>query len=491
MAEVVIFADGARRALGPYRIASEIRRAGFSCQVISFIRYFNNDEIEKICEKFIDTDTKIVGLSTTFWYSEILSYSHLMDTIKKVNPNVKIILGGPNAKRVSSLTMHKIDAILSGQGESNILKYLRHLTSGESFIEPTYIWRENIPLYESQKIAHDWDFNSSQTIYTKEDCIDPGEPLVLEVARGCIFNCKFCSYPLNGKKKLDYIKYSDTLYEELMRNYNDHGVHTYVFSDDTFNDSVQKLEILGDIFKSLPFKFTFSSFARLDLLNAHREEIDMLLDMGMVGANFGVETFHDKAAKLIGKGMVGKIAKDFLHELKTVHWKDKIKIAIGLIQGIPYETYESHEETIKWILDPENLVESVQPHALSVVNPTKDLFPYKSEFQLNAMKYGFYWPDSSALDGSWKNTIGPVKSYQEAYKLYKKVSRAVAASGRTTQGGFGMHVGAQISRHCDVPLGIEDFIKMDRFQFRNWAMENAQVAFYRYFENYKKSLFEL
>lgn len=490
MADVVIFSDGPRRSLGAYRIANEVRNAGYSCQVISFLKYFTLQEIEQLCNKFINSDTKIVGLSTTFWYAEIISYSMLMDTIRKVNPNVKIILGGPNARRVSALTMHKIDAILSGQGESNILKYLHHLETGEPFLQPTDIWRENIPVYESQKIADDWNFNTSQTIYTKEDCIDYGEPLVLEVARGCIFSCKFCAYPLNGKKKLDYIKYADSLHDELVRNYNDHGIHTYILSDDTFNDSIDKLLLLKDVFTNLPFKFTFSSYARLDLLNAHREEIELLEEMGMIGVNFGVETFHDRAAKLIGKGMVGKIAKDFLHELKTVHWRDRIKIAIGLIQGFPYETYESHEETRNWILDPENLVESVQPHALSIINPVKDLFPYKSEFQINAMKYGFYWPESDR-DGFWKNHIGPIKTYDDAYKLYLRIKKATADANRTGQGGFGITVSQVLAKYADTPMTLDDFRKMDRFQFTDWGKENSSKLYKRFINNYKQQIFRL
>ena len=490
MPQVVLFADSHRRSLGPYRIASEIRKAGFSCQVISFIRYFTAEEIVQVCEKFITDDTIIVGLSTTFWYDEILSYTFLQDTIRKIKPNVKVILGGPNSKRVASLSRHKIDAIFSGQGESNILKYLKHIDGGFKFQAPTEIYRDNIPLYEAEKVADDWKVVDSQTIYTPEDVISPGEALVLEVSRGCIFNCSFCAYPLNGKKKLDHIKYADVLREELIRNYNDLGVHHYILSDDTFNDSLEKLYILKEVFASLPFKLTFTSYARLDLLNAHREEVELLEEMGMVGVNFGVETFHDKAAKLIGKGMVGKIAKQFLHELKHTHWKGRIKVATGLIQGFPYETYESHEETVKWIFDEDNLVESVQPHVLSVVNPAKDIFPYKSEFQINAAKYGFYWPSSNNV-GAWKNMIGPVKSYQDAHKLYTIAKDATEQTSRQHQGGFGISANYSFAKYSTDPKTLEELLKMDRFQFTDYAVQYGRDNFQRFMIWYKENIFKL
>jgi Radical SAM superfamily len=492
MTDVVIFSSGRIRNLAPHRIATEIRNAGYSCQVVNYISIFKLSEIEKVCEKFIDQNTKIVGLSTTFWYeNENITYTILLDTIKKINPEIKIIIGGVNARKVSSMTMHKIDAIFLGQGEGNILRFLDHIYNNKPFIEPTSIWRENIPVYESAKIDPEWDFNSSKTEYIPEDCIDYGEPLVLEVGRGCIFNCKFCGFMLNGKKKTDYIKYADTLYDELIKNYNSNGTHTYILSDDTFNDNLDKLKILKDVFTNLPFKFTFTSYLRLDLLNAHREEISMLEEMGMIGAFFGIETFHDKAAKLIGKGIVGKISKQLLHELKTVHWKDRIKIAIGLIQGLPYETYESYEETKKWISDPENLIEGVRNNTLNVINPAKDFYSDKSEFQLNSTKYGFYWPNNHQNPYHWKNYTGPVKSYEEATKIWKGVTAASIKMSRFHPGGFETNTYYRFSKYFSTPKTLDDMLSMDRYEFSNLINNEYSIVFAKYISNYKKRILNL
>jgi hypothetical protein len=491
MTDVVIFSNGHTRTLAPYRIASEIRNAGYSCQVVGFISFFKLSEIEKVCEKFIDQNTKIVGLSTTFWYKENITYTILLNTIKKINPEIKIILGGSNSRKVSSMTMHKIDAIFSGQGEGNILRFLNHVYNNKPFIEPTSIWRENIPVYESPKFDTEWDFNSSKTEYITEDCIDYGEPLMLEVARGCIFNCKFCNFPLNGKKKSDYIKYADTLYDELIKNYNSNGTHTYILSDDTFNDNLDKLKILKDVFTNLPFKFTFTSYLRLDLLNAHREEISMLEEMGMVGAFFGVETFHDKAAKLIGKGIVSKLSKQLLHELKTVHWKDRIKIAIGLIQGLPYETYESHEETKKWILNPENLIDGVSNSPLTINNPAKEFSPYKSEFQLNSTKYGFYWPNKHQDPYDWKNYTGPVKSFKDATKIWEDMVAATRKMSMVHPGGFSTNSCCQISKYFSTPKTLDDILSMNRYEFSNLIDNELAIGFTKYISNYKKRILNL
>ena len=56
--------------------------------------------------------------------------------------------------------------------------------------------------------------------WNKNDCIQTGETLPLEISRGCIFKCKFCRYPYIGKTKNDFSKSIDNVVEELEYNYN-------------------------------------------------------------------------------------------------------------------------------------------------------------------------------------------------------------------------------------------------------------------------------
>ena len=60
--------------------------------------------------------------------------------------------------------------------------------------------------------------------------------LPLEVARGCIFKCNFCSFPLNGKGKGEAIRDFSYIRDELIENYELYGIEDYWLTDDTFND---------------------------------------------------------------------------------------------------------------------------------------------------------------------------------------------------------------------------------------------------------------
>jgi len=500
MVDCLIFSDGTsyenlpQKSIGPARIATEIRKFGFSCQVVHLMSWFSENELEEVCKKFIGSETKIVGFSTTFFgtidpinktATHINNLDkkllHTINFIRNNCPQVKIVFGGPNGAILRNNGYYS-DVVILGYGESALIKLLqnRPMTPVDMI--------ENTPVYNDNN--QDFDFFNSTVEYIDRDCVGQDDVLILEVARGCIFRCKFCAYPLNGKKKLDYLKDPAILRNELIKNYEKYKINKYIISDDTFNDSTEKLKILHKIFKSLPFRLYFACYLRLDLLNAHREQIDLLLDMGLTGANFGIESFHPKAAQTIGKGSVFKNAKELLHELKTVHWKDRVKIQVGLIAGLPYDTPESLYETKKWVLDKNNLIDRVNCSVLMVPDPSRDQFPWKSEFQLQAAKYGFYWPNPKNLY-QWKNMNGPIRTLDDAKLLNQMINQAILESWRDNFGGFTLFVTYPHMRYFDDPKKFEEILSMNRFEFKNWYGKNKRRAIHRYVTDYKRKILAL
>ena len=135
----------------------------------------------------------------------------------------------------------------------------------------------------------------------------------------------------------------------MLYNYENYGTTSYLFTDDTFNDTTSKVQQIHDEIIKLPFKINFISYLRLDLLNAHREQIPLLKNMGLKVAAFGVETFNDASAKIIGKGMSGDKAKDFLDELYNTHWGDDVRIHCYMMSGLPKETLASSRKAMDWL----------------------------------------------------------------------------------------------------------------------------------------------
>jgi radical SAM superfamily enzyme YgiQ (UPF0313 family) len=487
--------------VGAHRIATEIRDLGLTCQVIHHFHTFSDTELVKVLDKLADTNTILVGFSTVFWsHFHPLVVNAIAKKVKFIvnyfynkYPNCKIVGGGGSVHILSGFALSKLDAIFEGYPEAIFIEYVNSLKNNSKIPDPSKTIvvgksKLNVGVYDQSQGIETFNFQNSRIAYEIEDYIRPNDMATIEVARGCIFKCKFCAFPLNGKTNFDYIKNTECLKKELIENYEKYQIQNYIFSDDTFNDSKYKVESIYNMIKSLPFKIRFTCYLRLDLLNAHREHIDMLLEMGLIATFFGVETFHKKSGSLIGKALDPDKAKLLLHDLKHKHWKNDVKIAIGLITGIPHETYESYEDTKKWILSDDNLIEQVRIAALYVPNPMLSKpDPNISLFEKDASKYGFYWTDRT---DNWKNINGPVKSYREAGEIANDLKKATKISSREYQGGFNMFQAWRSAPVIDPNIKtFEDLMSMNRFQFTKWMSHtySNKDNIDKYYTNYKNN----
>ena len=139
----------------------------------------------------------------------------------------------------------------------------------------------------------DFDFTTSKINWQKKHFINEREHLPIEIARGCIFKCKFCNYFLNGKKLWDFVKSPETLYDEMSSNFDKFGTTGYMYSDDTYNDSTEKIRVLKEqCYDKLPFNVEFSTYARADLIISNPEQLDILMESGLKAVLFGIETFN-------------------------------------------------------------------------------------------------------------------------------------------------------------------------------------------------------
>jgi radical SAM superfamily enzyme YgiQ (UPF0313 family) len=391
-----------QRTLGAYQVAHHCRQNGYNVQVIDFVDLMTNQELENLIQKFVDTNTLALGISTTFFYNLVTKQRYISESrsvakilsddvrmiiekIKKTYPNLTIFAGGANSYIAQNDNL--FDVVFHGYSEQSVVEYFNAKKIKQRRLYPV---QGNTEIINGAS-AH-FDITTLQHQWHKQDCVLPNETLPIEISRGCIFKCKFCAYPLNGKKKFDYLRDPEFIKEELVRNYELYGTTNYYFTDDTFNDSSFKLERLHKTITSLPFKIKFVTYLRLDLIYRYKEQIDLLYEMGLGSAFFGIETLNNRTGKIIGKGLSPIKVKDFLIKLHDVHWKQEVPITCSFIIGLPYDT----ETTVR------------QAHEWCQQSPINDIwFPlfirsdthYKSEFDINYTQYGY----SIDSEGQWRN----------------------------------------------------------------------------------------
>ena len=452
--QTIIFSDilysGYGKNAGAYRVATQLRNNGYTCQVIDFFSKYTRDEIAKIIDKFVTSDTIWVGFSTTFFLPSIIDgedekpdtdptfneiydkvfvkvsdshsgFPYKTETMKEIfqyirgkSSKVKIIIGGARtweAQEHDAVRKGVIaDYYVHGYADTSIIELTNWIVSNKN-TRPKFHGKYQCVL-DSTKDYDFTNFNTSTIKFIKEDLILPNEFLPIEIARGCIFKCKFCNFALLGKKRGDYTKTKETLLNEFMYNYETFGTTNYMFMDETTNDSMEKAEYLLDITSSLPFKITWGGYARIDLFYANPEMAAIMQETGLAHAFFGIETLNKKTGSVIGKGLDPDKVKQTLTTLKDI-WKSDVRITAGLITGLPYETKESLKDLETYLLSTDCGLDSWSIHPLMLSG--------KSLFGQDPAKYGYNLKEDDKVNGYHLNWYNNDMNFVEAIKIANEI----------------------------------------------------------------------
>jgi radical SAM superfamily enzyme YgiQ (UPF0313 family) len=198
---------------------------------------------------------------------------------------------------------------------------------------------------------------------------------------------------LLGKKKVDYLRDPNEIRDELIHNYEQYGTTKYIVTEDTFNDSSDKVDMLYNITQSLPFKLKLMGYMRADLLAARPQDIPKLMASGFDSMHFGIETFNDKAGQAIGKGMSATKLKETLIKLK----KDYPQLYVNgtFIVGLPNESESDIRDTAQWLID-SKAIDFWTFNPLLI--PKKNKLIYSSEFTDNYLLYGYHKMNEEELE---------------------------------------------------------------------------------------------
>jgi len=408
------------RPLGAYQLAWYLRKFDYQVQVIDFIHRFIEEEINAAIDRYVTTETKILGFGPMITLSEQGDFNKKMERVllhcKKKYPWLKIVAGGSAAHYYTKKYKNKIlfDYIFIGHAEDSLLAFCNHVyrnappvmfenLEGNRVIKETFVFPQIEKKFKIEECAHIWH---------ETDYIQPKETLPLEFGRGCIFACKFCQYPYIGKEKNDFNRDMELVKFEIINNYEKFGTTSYYLVEDTFNANRDRIAAFGKMIESLPFKITYSTYLRLDLIARWPEQEEVLPMSGLLGCYFGIESLNDDAARLIGKGWNSKNAREYMPYLYK-KWQDKIGFRIGMIAGLPPETYENLLETHQWLVD--NGFPNWQWHALTINRDR--INTYQSDFDRNAENYGFEFISDNGKN-IWKT---PYCDFNQALDWWDKL----------------------------------------------------------------------
>lgn len=477
--DVILFTDITERfypikPLGAYRIASELRLQGYTVKVINHFASWlaQPRKLDQLLQSILGSNTLFIGVSGTFYnpiglrsfyqdtggrptlkndssFNERLAFKLVYQRVKKSNPNTKWVLGGTTEEFVLNSYPEKFDYMVLGLADRSVIELADHIknkTPIKYMPHPT-----GCKIIGHDPLAQGFDFANSSVTFEPEDHVLPGEVLPFETSRGCLFKCDFCSYPLLGRKKGDpeYHKTVDSIAYEFERNLNLFGTNRYQFVDDTFNESTKKIEDLLRARDKSKVNINFASYIRLDLVDRFPEQIELLKDLGIQGADCGIESLYAASAKSIGKSSRPERTKEVLYKIRE-SWRGQAGLVGLFIIGLPHDTPETVNSWMQWVEDPDCPLDDVFLSPLDL-KPSK--FP--SLITANPEKYGYTVDPNN--QNSWTNEHW---SQDDAIKFANETIQRFRANNRPRLGGWEL-----LNMH-NVGYTLPELLNQDQTSFK-------------------------
>jgi anaerobic magnesium-protoporphyrin IX monomethyl ester cyclase len=368
---------------------------------IQLTEYTIKDPVMNIVSDLIQKKPDVIGFSCYIWNIE--ETIKVIKMIKKINPSIHIVLGGPEVTydvHDWMVDVPEFDFVVIGEGEETFKQLLKELDGDKQYesIPGVAYRKEGTIKINPQRNKLDLKELPSPFRF-KEDLPHLSKRVTyIETSRGCPFSCQFCLSSIEvGVRYFDREKVKDDI-RYLMAN----GAKTIKFVDRTFNISrsyaMEMFQFLID--EHLPgtvFQFEITA----DIM---RPEVIEFLNKnapkGLFRFEIGVQSTNDYTNELVMR------KQNFAKLTRTVTLvKDggKIDQHLDLIAGLPEEDYSSFKKTFNDVF--ELRPEELQLGFLKMLRGTG--------VRLSAEKHNYIYMDHSPYEILGNNVL----SFQDIIRI--------------------------------------------------------------------------
>ncbi|MCP4399492.1 MAG: radical SAM protein [bacterium] len=404
--------------LAVFSLTHFLRKRGFSVEPVNLFQ-FDNDTLSEL----LDENPTAVAITTTF-YVDPAPIKEIVQFIRARNSTTTIIVGGPYILKListvdPSILSYVVDAlqadvcVVEPQGEYTLSRLLTALRQGKQ-TDISHIsnllykndrgrWVKTRPVPENNSLDEniiDW----SQFKHRFD-----GNAALVRTARGCVYHCAFCAYPLLGGA---FIGAEIATIERELRQLHDLGVRYLHFVDDTFNLPKDRFNALCRMMRDNHFQFQWTSFFRCG--NTDDEQIALAAESGCIGVELGIESGDDSILKNMNKHAN---RAEYLKRIRQFE-RAGIMTYCMFIVGFPGETEDTVRQTLQ-------LLDEAQPTfyipGMYYHDSAAPIEQRRDEFGLQGAGY------------SWKHDT---MSWQEAAQWVEYMCRNVTSSTVMPLQGF-------------------------------------------------------
>src|SRR6266478_4843672 len=279
-----------------------------------------------IAEALLARDPKIVGFGVYIW--NVAPTTEVVAAIKRVRPEVTIILGGPEVsyETETQSIVQVADYVITGEADLKFAEVCRELLEKTRSKEPTpKIIPAELP-----------DFSRLVLPYDLYDDRDVAHRIIyVEASRGCPFTCEFCLSSLDIPVRQVPLPALLSHLQRLL----ERGVRQFKFVDRTFNLNVKVSRTILEFFleRYQPGHFFHFEMIPDRLPEALREAIARF-PAGALQFEVGIQTFNEQVGVLIKRRQnYQRLEENFRFLLNATG----VHVHADLIAGLPGESVES------------------------------------------------------------------------------------------------------------------------------------------------------
>lgn len=288
-----------------------------------------------------------VGITAmTFTLIDVLKTAQ---AVKSVNPNIKVILGGPHVAIYPQETINfpEIDFLVLGEGEKTVKELLANINDPEKLKTiKGLVFKHNDetintgpaePIVELDKIP----LPARQlTPYQKYfSVVSTNAPVTtMFTSRGCPYQCLFCDRPLFGK---NFRAHSAERVVEEMVECQKLGIKEIFIYDDTFSVDRKRVMDICRLIKEKNINLVWDIRTRVNAVD--EEMLRALKNAGCQRIHYGVEAGTEKILTVLKKG----INLDMINRAFALTKKIGIETTAYFMVGSPTENREDIMATIK------------------------------------------------------------------------------------------------------------------------------------------------
>ncbi|MEB4590837.1 DUF4080 domain-containing protein [Candidatus Thiothrix sp. Deng01] len=275
-----------------------------------------------IAEQLLAAQPRIIGLGVYIW--NVAETTELVSLLKSLEPNVVIVLGGPEVSHETGqqTIISWADYVITGPGEISFRQLCDQLLSGQKPLAKVIAGIQ--PPLEQLELPY--------TLYTDEDLAT--RSIYVEASRGCPFKCEFCLSALDKTAwPFDLQRFLSEM-EALWQR----GLRQFRFVDRTFNLKIQATVAILDFFLERLDADTFLHFELIpDYLPEALKERVSRFPAGSLQFEIGVQTFDPAVQALISR------KQDNARAAENIRWLREhsgAHLHTDLIFGLPGEDLE-------------------------------------------------------------------------------------------------------------------------------------------------------